>query len=86
MSMPVALEHIDKYGEANLDSPTLRHLRDHARRQNEEDARVRATMGEELAQREWDPLFAQDTRDRDAALERINAELERRGEARRSRD
>jgi hypothetical protein len=78
MSMPHALRHIDKYGEINLDTTTLRHLRDHAVEANAEDKRVRDQLSPDLQKKEWDPVFAKDTEERNEAVRRIDAELKRR--------
>lgn len=83
MSIPDAFSHINIYGEDKLDVPTLRTLRENALKGIAQDKEVRdkivETNGEEATRKEWDPIFAVDTENRQLAVNRIDAELKRRG-------
>ena len=74
-----ALAHINKYKEGFLDAGTLRLMRRFAVEELAENERIRATMTEEVAKAEWDPLFEQDNIHNREAIARIDSELSARG-------
>lgn len=78
--MTRALDHINTYGERELDSGTLRIMRRFAEEELAENARIRATMTDDVARAEWDPLFEQDNIHNREALARIDTVLKERGD------
>lgn len=82
MSSSAWLDHLEKYGVENLDATSLRHIRNFARLNLNENAHLRATFveqgGEECAREEWDPTFEPINVGHRKAIALVTDELQRR--------
>lgn len=78
MSIPNPLTHIDEYGEANLDSVTLRHLLDHAQASIAYNRETLRMLPKEMKGDYARLGFEEEDKAHHAAIERIKAELKRR--------
>jgi len=71
--------HLAEFGVANLDSGTLRNLRQIAQFRLDSDTAIRATLPDAANIATWDAAMGQDAEDNRAAIAACTDELEARG-------